>query len=426
VTLSPRRLSTTQRVAVLIAVIAIAMPWAPVSAGEESGGEADSLRNPVLQDLPDVPAPQIADPISEAELTDLKSYARQEGLSLEFVIERYGWADNFALAVDKLREEHPDAFSGAAIVDARTAWIGFVADPPQAAVQVMETFKQAHAPVSVEVRSKVGYSEVEVRDAVATVHFAALEATGDREVDTAFDSETGQITSRVPSGSAKAFGLEKLQTAAVDSLRGSGLGRILERISVNVVGSELPTLGGTNAHIGGEGWTTCTSGFTVQHWDGRTGIATAGHCPDSQKDDGHVLTLRLQHEGQFGDMQWHTGPEDEPDDFFAGSSTQLEVDRRDVAAWGNPVVGQLLCKNGKSGFKDCDNVRALWTCYWIYCSLHRMQHHYGVDGDSGGPWFYSNTAYGIHHGWVWEPWESRSLFSSVGMLPQVLDVSVRK
>lgn len=139
---------------------------------------------------------------------------------------------------------------------------------------------------------------------------------------------------------------------------------------------------------------------------------------------GSLWTHKLQHEGDFGDVQWHTGPETEPDDFFAGSATQLQVDRRDVAGRANPVVGQSLCKNGKNGFKDCDTVRTFQRCYWIYCNLTAMEHHYAVSGDSGGPWYWGNTAYGIHHGYVWEPWEDRSLFTRVGLLDNAIEVTV--
>jgi len=250
---------------------------------------------------------------------------------------------------------------------------------------------------------------------------------GGRDVTTVFDYETRQITTTVASGGAAAIALDEVRHGAADRLTDSGLGKLLDSIAINIIESDLPTLGDRHnnaVHNGGEAITTCTSGWTVRHWDGRQGIVTAGHCQAAQSDDGQALPHQMVHEGEFGDFQWHTGPQAEPDDFYSGNANQLEVNLRDVAGSANPVVGQALCKNGKAGFKDCSTVRELNVCSWIWCNLVLMEHNFGVAGDSGGPWYWTYTAYGVHQGSLFS-WGWRDVFSRTTLLFQTLDIVVK-
>jgi len=88
--------------------------------------------------MPDIAPPRIDDPISEAELEDLKTLASQNDMSLEEAIDRYAWTDNFALAVSTVRDGFPNAFSGAEIVGKNEAWVGFAADAPKEATAIID------------------------------------------------------------------------------------------------------------------------------------------------------------------------------------------------------------------------------------------------------------------------------------------------
>ncbi len=423
--------------ALIIVVLALGIPLPLANAAIGTGPAEDrdfvelAASDLVSLDLPDVAAPQIDDPISKAELEDLKTLASQEGTSLQDAIDRYAWNDNFALAVSIVREKHPEALAGAEIVGARGAWVGFAADAPDAALEIIMAFEKAHPAVAVQVRPGFGFSEIELGRAIATVHYAELAIPGVRDATTTFDYEIRQITTAVAFSGAAHPGTAEIRRVAIDRLVETGLGKLLDSISVNAVETNMPVLSGLHSnteHLGGEALSDCTSGFTVQHWNGTTGIVTAQHCQDNEVDDGVALTYKLGHDGTWGDFQWHTGPQTEPDDFYSGSSTALEVNGRDVAAWASPVVGQSICKNGKAGFKDCDTVRKKHVCSLIWCELIMTEHQYGVPGDSGGPWFWNYTAYGVHHGWDYDPvWPfDRSLFSDVTFLFNALDIQVRK
>ncbi len=409
-----------------VVVILALMTAVPVAQADEAVvGE----RLP-LTDLPDVAQPQINDPISEAELEDLKALASQKGMSLQAAIDRYAWNDNFALAVATVRETHPEALTGAEIVDGEGAWVAFAAGAPESAIEIIDEFEKAHATVAVEVRPDFGFAEVELEKAIVAVHYAVFEAANVRDATTSFDFETRQITSVVAleSGVADAA-LDDLRARASGSLVDSGLGRLLDSIAVTVVRSNFPVLGGTednNAHIGGEAISTCTTGFVVRNAAGVRGVSTAGHCGNAQDDDGVALNYVAGHEGAQGDFQWHTGPQGEPDDFYAGDANNTEVARRDVAGVGAPVVGQSLCRNGMVSHRDCQKVMKVNVCHFELCNLVQMEAHLSTNGDSGGPVYWNYTAYGLHYGFRWDPiWPfARELFSRADRIDNALGVNV--
>jgi hypothetical protein len=113
-------------------------------------------------DLPDVAAPQIGDPPNAAELEDLQTLADQRGVSLQEVVDRYGWNDNFALAVGEIRRVASAAFTGAEIVDATHAWVAFSGAVPSQARQIVDEFTTHFPRVSIEVRTGSGFTEVEL------------------------------------------------------------------------------------------------------------------------------------------------------------------------------------------------------------------------------------------------------------------------
>lgn len=384
---------------------------------------------PPQVEVPDVAPPQIDDAISDAELRDLEAVANQFGISLQEAINRYAWNDNFALAVGRIRQAAPGAFTGAEIVDAHHAWVAFAGPAPQAALDLVDTFRSSYSGVSVEVRTDLGFTEVELQRAIEAVHYAVLEATGVRDASTSYDFATGQIeTNVVMESSASASELDDLRDIAVTSLISATRSDILNSVSTSVVRSDRQTLGGDESdteHLGGESLSSCTSGFGTKDSSGVRGISTAGHCPDSLTDDDLSLTFKDQHEGTHGDFQWHTGSGTETDDFYAGNSSSNEVDRRDVSSVECPTVGQTLCRNGKMSYRDCQEVRKLNVCSGGDCNLVQMGAHLSTDGDSGAPVYWNNTAYGIHKGWMHDPWPfKREVFSRADRIDDALDISI--
>lgn len=111
-------------------------------------------------------------------------------------------------------------------------------------------------------------------------------------------------------------------------------------------------MGGEQTAVGGY---NCTTGFSVSHTDGRKGITTAGHCPNSTMAYGAVsvpfvadaLTSALQR-----DFQWHSSSTGtfEPKVKRTGS-TALKV-----SGLVNSVVGLAVCLNGAASGNKCGTI----------------------------------------------------------------------
>ena len=222
---------------------------------------------------PEVAPPGIDDAISDAELQDLQTVASQSGLSLQEAIDRYAWNDNFAFAVSEIREASPEAFARAEIVDAGRAWVGFAGDVPQAALDIIDTFRSSHSGVRVEVRTDLGFTEVELQSAIQAVHSAVFEAPEVRDAATSFDFATGQITTTVVlESTASGSVLDDLRTVAAANLTDATRADIVNSITTSVVRSEHQVLGVYESNTEHqEGLVTNSSG-SVGLLSGRLGL----------------------------------------------------------------------------------------------------------------------------------------------------------
>jgi len=223
---------------VLVSVLVLLGAFAVVNAhGQDDGA------NPVKELLFD--AQVYDDPISDAELQDLQAIASQKGISLQAAIDRYAWNNNFTLAVAKIREACPAAFAGAEIVDADHAWVAFEGQAPEAALDIIDTFSSSHSGVSVEVRTDLGFTEVELEKAIVAVHFGVLEASEVRDASTWFDYATGQIrTNVVLESTASASVLDDLRVVAAKNLTDATRADIINSVTTSVVLSNYPVIGG--------------------------------------------------------------------------------------------------------------------------------------------------------------------------------------
>ena len=198
--------------------------------------------------LPEGPPPEIDDPPSDAELQDLQAFADREGISLQEAIDRYAWRDNFSLAISRIREAAPEVFAGAEIVNGSNAWVSFAGQPPQAALDILDIFTSSHSGISVEVRTNASIIEIELQKAIPAVHYAVFRYPGVRNASTSFESSTSQIrTVVVLELTASPFILDDLREIATQSLIDETRPDILDTISVSVVRSPFPVLGGLDS-----------------------------------------------------------------------------------------------------------------------------------------------------------------------------------
>ncbi len=153
----------------------------------------------------------------------------------------------------------------------------------------------------------------------------------------------------------------------------------------------------------------CTTGFTVT--DGvRSGIATAAHCPDALfYQDPQGGTVPLQFAGQWGartqDVQVHIAPGSQKPLFYAnrhqGALRRLAGARSRLST----RAGEWLCHYGESSGYSCAEVEltqfappgllcgGVCAPTWITVRTSDCR-----SGDSGGPVFSGDIAFGITKG----------------------------
>lgn len=165
---------------------------------------------------------------------------------------------------------------------------------------------------------------------------------------------------------------------------------------------------------GGAHLTSCTSGFVVRHpATGTTGYITAGHCGNTQTyfeygGVSYASTFISEIRDADQDVQWHTTSHPEYPHFYADSTTSYRLLQAQLNRSGQ-VIGGFVCHRGKTTGYSCGTIASktfqpTWAnaCFGVTCASVwiRVQ---GANlkcypGDSGGPWFLNNTAYGIYKG----------------------------
>ncbi|MGL5826952.1 MAG: S1 family peptidase [Nocardioides sp.] len=236
-------------------------------------------------------------------------------------------------------------------------------------------------------------------------HTALWESGQLTELSTEYDRKLGRMAAvaQPPEKLTKAEG-ERLVHRTV-----AGLPPRLQDIGL-VLDNDFKT--GTDARRGGgrleepgSGSLLCTAGFNVvDSSSGVTGVATAGHCPNSlthenaNGDAEWETNHQQQHRGAWGDFQWATTADTEPARFIPDNFVL-----RDVTGLASPITNQILCRFGHTTDLECSRTAALSDCYTVdgisYCRMVRMEDDEASGGDSGGPWYSGSTAYGFHSGY---------------------------
>lgn len=154
------------------------------------------------------------------------------------------------------------------------------------------------------------------------------------------------------------------------------------------------------------GTEVCTSAFTIAERNGtRRGIVTAAHCTGMNSivhgNHTHSVTHQRDHEGAYGDIEWHTTGATKPARFYAGDIALREV----LVTDGYPSINESVCGYGRSS-NDAYYTRVKTTesicdgegSARVHLTLTYATNNPLVGGDSGGPWYYNNKASGVHFG----------------------------
>lgn len=196
----------------------------------------------------------------------------------------------------------------------------------------------------------------------------------------------------------------------------------------------VPGLGGPASDIyGGLPITGCTAGFGIRKNGATTrGIVTAGHCGNTQSYAGSSLPYQSGLYSGADDEQWHTAPAFTVRNrirYASDGSTRSITSRvgRDSTA-----VGTTLCKYGTTTGYDCGTVVSkTFTPGWVpYALPYYMQVHnccgsdLSTGGDSGGPVFWNNAAYGIIEGWYGTEAASDLIYTAINFVEAGIGIVV--
>ncbi len=157
---------------------------------------------------------------------------------------------------------------------------------------------------------------------------------------------------------------------------------------------------------GGRPSTTCTTGWVVRNSGSELGVTTAGHCGNTQTylDDFLGMIFRQEQYGGSYDIQWHSAGcgivySNEFDSGLGIRSVTGSLSRSSQA------VGAWVCKHGSTTGLTCGSIASknvnpsyVPSGQSTFIRVNAGDVPLSLPGDSGGPWFSGNTAYGTHSG----------------------------
>jgi hypothetical protein len=292
-------------------------------------------------------------------------------------------------------EEQPDQFVGSALSeDPFGPPTLYVKGPADEAIDRLVA--ASSAPITVADNQPYSRDELDVQTAKTA---RILERLGYDEVGVYADiKDRGTIVvvaGIIDDSSASALSSTLAEAVSWDvSLRVSGHGEW----------SDFAVMGGLQS--GDAVGPKCTTGFTVNRIaaTGATrGVLGAGHCTGINQIFDHVnnvftsATLQEQHIGFWGDFEWYGTPAAEIDDFYADVNDRRDVSSVEPAA--GISLGEGVCLFGWGSIQHaCSSVAITgWSCLSAD-RLVLMTTNVGAPGDSGGPWFFNNRAYGVEKG----------------------------
>ena len=337
---------------------------------------------------------------ADALADDAVQYAAQFGVMPDEALRRLKAQQASVAATDGIAREFAARIAGISIEHA-----------PDYRIVVLLT---GNEPVA---ERKAGDIPIVFKTGAKATHAEAIEALRKHLIDfrtglpnargAGYDQRTGEVVLLVTRADAQRYGIEAIRTRAEE------VGKTPVRVVVNdLIESNLSVVGGglvEGINPQTNRTSRCTTGFVVTNGE-TTAITTAAHCPDEltyEDRDGSRVTLPLI--GSWGaayqDVQINGSPDSPAPLFYsnrgAGTLRQL-VSWRNVAS---TRAGDFVCHYGESSGYSCSTIDL--TDYappgelcggpcsptWVTVKGPSC-----IPGDSGGPVFSGEIAFGITKG----------------------------
>ena len=427
-------------------MLAVALLASSVSAGAQGGDPAiDDTQTPGAESVTPSDAAQVADPA-------VASYAAEYGVTEAEATRRLDRIQPMQDILASIRELESSRVAGWGIDHAGTftGWMWLTGDAP--AIQASAAIADAHDDIEIRIGATHTLAELlKAQDSFG--NGSSIGAVGRVDDQTSVTDYSAAVTFTAPDMVTNTLhiGVDPalLRSAEPPELQGpsGGIGPVgstgAPAAPISATDAELAALAAQmtaayKGHIGvayavvdgrnladdamfdgGRSMRTCTSGFAArQRSTGDYGIITAGHCNARQTMHGVSLPWVTGYASTTADAQFHRIP--------SGSGHQLRSDYlcrqlrllvctvQAIEAW-SAMLGDFVCHTGMRSGSSCGTVINIYyrptnagACYAdefntsADCAARFVRVHgsslKSCSGDSGGPWFRRNTAYGIHKG----------------------------
>jgi hypothetical protein len=400
--------------------------WRPILRIDYS----DPVPPPVVDPYPDPEpdwAPMTSYGVDGAFLDDMSVVADNLGITLQQAVNRYRHQNDWSRAVANIAATYPGSYAWAKMLDSAGNSAPVIAftgtSPPDVSAQLAGVAFPAGTQVQTVAGAK--YSATQADELVSSVTSSVMQDSSQAaEVTASYDVDLQKVEVVVSEPQQT-----RVDTAALaEGARTDASTQYPTVPAPDVEVRRVTTSLGTDDRVkvrGGmristsPGANTCTSGFPVLTTNTSTtqyGIVTDSHCPDHMPYLGMYannanLTLSDASrtlDTKYGDMQFQASYDLPVGPSFVATPTKLNA----IAGPRMAQVDNQLCSYGAaSNRKMCDSVDRLGVCKDVkingtekkVCGLVMMDRDQHIGGDSGGPWYSGQYAYGLHQGaaYVW-------------------------
>lgn len=320
----------------------------------------------------------------DALLFDASIYAKQNGITVDEAIRRFQLQDYAGVLDAELSSKESNTFAGLWIE--HTPKFQIVVQFTRDAAETIKPYLREGIANVIEVRTAKA-SLIDLQSTQSSV-LSALRSSGIL-ADTEIDVQENRI---------KVYTADRIRFD--NALRD---GRLTLPDNVDIITVETlakPTIdiyGGLSLSGGG------TSGFAVKTDTGTKGITTAGHASNSEWYTIFPLPFQQEKVETYYDIQWHTCPLLTVKNQIRISSNGTTRSITATKSRANQVVGEWVAKYGRTteytggyiGSKTA-TLSYIPNCQPTFIRVDPTGGYNPLveEGDSGGPWFFSNTAYG--------------------------------
>lgn len=350
------------------------------------------------------PSADVSGSAEDALRESAEMIAKQEGLSTDAAFEMLQFQLQVGDYIGEVLKEYPDLFAGSKY-DGNGPSSGRAVIKFKGPVPYDVALRMPPPPSGIRLEGGSAFSEAEMSERTAIVYYHLLDLgvpPESLEVAGADDQIVVRVTSANLLGAADVSALRSVLREALGASAGKTVdGDIIIQIDSNAGIVTEHSYGRDNLWGGISGH--CVTAFSVTG-GGVNGVLTAGHCgawlTHYQPEVGSLYTITYQnHKVDFlGDAGWYSTAHTEYDDFYTGPGTRQDVASYRPKNYMSP--NDWVCFWGRwSGTAVCRQIDNTNICGTTgACSLIRLTGSTSLPGDSGGPWYLGNIAYGIHTG----------------------------